>query len=202
MQVWDTTGSRIEGRFLTIILSYFRGTHVFLVFFDVTNRESFDVGVPFHLDLIDKQVRMDEVVIFLVATKCEVPAEERKVSTEEAVAFAKEKRFYYQETSAKTGAGVNQVFQTIAKHASTYGFPNGGVQVRPTPEPPKPTNNDDDDAGDLSVDDDKNKKKEKKEKGSYFPSLKNLFGKKKETNNINTSKLPEYRGGSQCEASK
>ena len=43
--------------------------------------------------------------------------EEREISTEEAIQFAKDNGIHnYVETSAKTGQNVNEVFENITKH--------------------------------------------------------------------------------------
>lgn len=179
-QCWDTTGSRMDDRFQRIITTYFRGTHAFFLFFDVTNRDSFEMGVPFHIDLIDKYICLDEAIYFLIATKCDAPPHERKVTTEEAVALAKEKKFYYQETSAKTGAGVNDLFAQVATHASRYGF-RTGASVRPTPPTPEQV----EEARHRQElrdaerkEEERKQRKKKKNKGSFYPSLKNIFGKR------------------------
>ena len=58
----------------------------------------------------------ESIIIYLVGNFADMQ-DEREVSYEEALNFAREENFgHYVETSAKTGQNVQELFQTLTKH--------------------------------------------------------------------------------------
>lgn len=79
------------------------------------------------------QEQCPEALLVLVANKCDVAPEERAVSPAEGASLAQgEGLSHYHEVSAKTGAGVHEMFSAVAGalvaaardaagHATAYG---------------------------------------------------------------------------------
>lgn len=102
LQMWDTAG---QDRFQSLIPSYIQDSKVAVIVFDVTSRKSFEAVS----NLVDLMIRQDEKKpIILVGNKIEAPG--RIVSSEEAQEFAQNRGLSYHEVSAKTGAGVRELF--------------------------------------------------------------------------------------------
>ena len=115
VQVWDTAGAE---RFHSVATSYFRHSRRFLMVYDVTARESFD-AVRRWLAEVEDKADPDSVVV-LVANK--IDDENRVVTRAEGESFSEDHgaiiRGYY-EVSAKTGEGVDAVFDTLLQLALT-----------------------------------------------------------------------------------
>ena len=79
--------------------------------FDVTDRDSF-VSIESWLAEIEKHAA-SSVNKVLIGNKCDLTYE-RKVTKEEAAAFAKRQGMKYLETSAKTCANVHDAFKMMA----------------------------------------------------------------------------------------
>jgi len=88
--------------------------HGFILMYDVTSKASFD-----ELSFIKNQIREikepEEVPIVLVANKCDLEPKYRQVSTAQGRELASLWQCEYQETSAKTGLNVDEVFEQLIK---------------------------------------------------------------------------------------
>ena len=84
LQLWDTAG---QERFRSLIPSYIRDSHVAVVVFDITNRESFESTSKWIADV--RAQRGNDVVIVLVGNKTDLAAQ-RAVTTAELEARAAE----------------------------------------------------------------------------------------------------------------
>ena len=84
LQLWDTAG---QERFRSLIPSYIRDSHVAVVVFDITNRESFESTAKWIADV--RAQRGSDVVIVLVGNKTDL-AGQRAVTTAELEARAAE----------------------------------------------------------------------------------------------------------------
>ena len=106
-KIYDTAG---QERYKSISINYIKLGDGFLLVFSVDNKETFDKLEEWIQNIYDS-VSIDEKVIFLVGNKIDSP--NRVVKREEAEAFAKNKNFRYFETSAKTGEGVEELFDEL-----------------------------------------------------------------------------------------
>jgi Ras-related protein Rab-18 len=117
LTVWDTAG---QERFRTLTSSYYRGAHGVVLVYDVTKQDTFE-----NLEQWLNEVNMygpssgsgsggnnDSVVKLLVGNKCDL---DRKVSKEEADAWARKNGMLFLEASAKTRLGIRQVFMEVVK---------------------------------------------------------------------------------------
>ncbi|KAJ5066654.1 ras-related protein rab-5c [Anaeramoeba ignava] len=108
VQIWDTAGQEI---YRSLTPMYIRNAAAAIIVYDITNEESFGKLESW----IDEMVTLaaTDVVIAIVGNKSDLE-KTRDVDTQEGEEFAAQNNFIFQETSARTGFGVNQVFTQIA----------------------------------------------------------------------------------------
>ena len=107
--IWDTAG---EDRMKTMTYSYYRGCHVILVVFDVTEKKSFE-SVSKWVECIDKFAKSN-VLRFLVGNKTDLD-DKRVVTTEEGKKLAESYGLKYYEISALKITGLLEMFEDVAK---------------------------------------------------------------------------------------
>ncbi|SPO02774.1 probable VPS21 - Rab5-like GTPase involved in vacuolar protein sorting [Cephalotrichum gorgonifer] len=123
-EIWDTAG---QERFASLAPMYYRNAQAALVVYDLTKPTSLVKAKHWVAEL--QRQASPGIVIALVGNKLDLatsdesaPAPDgdeessgaRKVSTEEAKAYADEEGLLFFETSAKTGEKVEEVFTAIA----------------------------------------------------------------------------------------
>ena len=106
-KIFDTDG---QERYNWISSSILKAANGFLLVFSVDNKKSFE-KISKLFDNIDNNVNINEKVLILVGNKIDI--HEREVTNEEGMNFAKERNMKYFETSARTGFGVENVFNQI-----------------------------------------------------------------------------------------
>ena len=89
--------------------SYYRGAHAVLLVYSVNDRKSF-TGADYWLKEFNIYGDKNTLVI-LVANKIDL--EPRHISSSAPAAWANQKDLAYAEVSAKTGTGVNELFQWL-----------------------------------------------------------------------------------------
>ena len=107
--IWDTAG---EERMKTMTYSYYRGCHVILVVYDVTERNSFK-NVTTWIECIDKFAKTN-VLRILVGNKTDLE-DKRIISREEGKQLAEENGLKYYEISALKTTGLQEMFEDVAK---------------------------------------------------------------------------------------
>ena len=107
MQLWDTAG---QERFKTIAVSYYRRAHGVVIVYDVSNMQSFE-HVPLWLDSV-KQNTDRPVPLILIGNKCDLAP---KVQENEGKQMAEENNVPFFLTSAKTGDGIDEAFEHLAR---------------------------------------------------------------------------------------
>ena len=101
-----------DEKFKEIIKMYFKGTHVFLFVYDITNKQSFeDVGK--HIESLSSYDSKDYIKV-LVGNKKDLE-NERQVEYEEGKAFGKDNGMRFFEISAKSGESVDKLFYAVAE---------------------------------------------------------------------------------------
>lgn len=109
-EIWDTAG---QERYHSLAPMYYRGAAAAIVVYDITSRPSF-VRAKLWVKELQRQGNSN-IVIALAGNKLDL-AEQRKVDSEEAKAFADESGpIMFFETSAKTNHCVTEVFKEIAR---------------------------------------------------------------------------------------
>ncbi|SCV02649.1 LAME_0H03752g1_1 [Lachancea meyersii CBS 8951] len=114
-EIWDTAG---QERYKSLAPMYYRNANAALVVYDVTQPDSL-VKAQSWVEELKHKVGDQDLVICLVGNKldlCETDASARQVDVEDAQAYSKEQKLLFHEVSAKTGAGVGQIFQEIGEH--------------------------------------------------------------------------------------
>lgn len=72
MQIWDTGGDR---RFRNVSRAYLRGSHVILIFFDLSNRDSWEESLDICKLLareIDCKERSNRQLVYMVGSKADI----------------------------------------------------------------------------------------------------------------------------------
>lgn len=110
LQIWDTAG---QERYSSISPTYFRGSHGCLVIFDLTEQATLETAVSY-LQKSTSDYGIPEGCSLLVGNKSDLE-EKRSVNREEALGKAKEYNAGYIETSAKTAAYVDEIFDSLAE---------------------------------------------------------------------------------------
>lgn len=109
LQIWDTAG---QERFKSVTKTYYRGSCVALLIYDISNRNSFS-----HVSswLADARAHTNSnIILLLVGNKSDL-VDEREVSYEEGETYAKENNlFAFLETSALNGENVDEIFRMTA----------------------------------------------------------------------------------------
>jgi len=107
-QIWDTSG---EERYRAITSAYYRGSVGAILVYDVTKPKSFESMENWASQL--RQYADENIVVCVVGNKIDLPT--REVSTVEGERFARGNGFFYMETSALDGTGVESAFRQVMK---------------------------------------------------------------------------------------
>ena len=108
LQIWDVAG---QSRFQILRPMYYRGSSGGILVFDVTRRRTFIVLEEW-LDELYKAINKT-IPIILVANKTDLP--DRVVEPSEGREFADKHNMPYLESSAKTGEGIVDIFQSLGE---------------------------------------------------------------------------------------
>ena len=109
IQIWDTAG---QENFRSITRAYYKNSVCAMVVYDITNKESFEHVLNWIQDIKDQSPKT--VLIVLVGNKIDLE-ENRAVSYDEGSEFAIKNGLIFEETSAKTGQGIEEIFLKSAK---------------------------------------------------------------------------------------
>uniref|UniRef100_A0A3Q4HZQ6 RAB17, member RAS onco family n=1 Tax=Neolamprologus brichardi TaxID=32507 RepID=A0A3Q4HZQ6_NEOBR len=122
-EIWDTAG---EEKYHSVTPLYYRGAHVALLVYDITQRETF-VRAQVWLKELEKQYIPGSTVIWLVGNKGDL-AHDRQVPLEEGQSLASSRGLYFTETSALSGEQVTELLQSIAHRVfECIGAQQGGL---------------------------------------------------------------------------
>ena len=112
VQLWDTAG---QDRYRTIAKNYYKGSHGILLLYDITKLSSFENIREWIKDI--REEVYEKAIIFLIGNKID-KTEERKISTEQGEALAKEFNLPFFEASAKSGENVDEIFKALYQKIS------------------------------------------------------------------------------------
>ncbi len=112
MQIWDTAG---QERFHSMLPMYYRGAFGAVLVYDVTDPASMDKLAEWVTELRNKA--SPDCVLAIAANKSDLVQDPSLacVPQEEAERFAATHGAVLFQTSAKTGKGVNSIFQDLAQ---------------------------------------------------------------------------------------
>ncbi len=117
LNIWDTAG---QERFRSLSPLFLKGSHIVIMVYDITNKESFDELDTFWKEKIKDNTK--NIILGLVANKSDL-YESEVVSIEEGKNFAKNNDAFFFETSAKNYDSVRQLFiELVTKYIDKYGF--------------------------------------------------------------------------------
>ena len=107
-EIWDTAG---QERYHSLAPMYYRGAAAAVVVYDLTSQDSFARAQAWLREL--QQQDNPNLVMALAGNKADL-ADQRQVPEAEARAYAEQNGLLFFETSAKTAANVEAVFNEIA----------------------------------------------------------------------------------------
>ena len=107
IKIFDTAG---QERYRSISTNTIQISDGFIIVYAVNDRKSFEL-IDFWINVIGEKCNIKNKILVLVGNKIDV--ENREVTNEEGVNYAKSKNMKYYETSAKTGFGIKILFQEM-----------------------------------------------------------------------------------------
>ena len=110
LHIWDTSG---QDRFRSMTNLYYRDAQVAILTYDVGKEETLDSLTSRIKELNDK-VDLVNMLLCLAGNKNDIDPSKKRVPTQKGKEFAEQNNMIFYETSAKTGAGVKELFQAIA----------------------------------------------------------------------------------------
>ena len=107
-EIWDTAG---QEKYRSINKIFYQDTSIAILVFDITRKDTFEALKNYwYLELRDNSPK--DIVIAIAANKCDL-YEYEEVSHDEVEEFGKSINALYEQTSAKTGEGIKDLFNSI-----------------------------------------------------------------------------------------
>lgn len=129
-EIWDTAG---QERYRSLAPMYYRGAQAAVVVFSLVDAESFN-GAKAWVSELQKHGGSD-MIIALAGNKNDL-GHVRKVDRDTALEYARANGCFYLETSAKTAAGVQDLFTEVAKRVPKTSAPPRNAEFLDSSEPP------------------------------------------------------------------
>jgi len=107
--IWDTAG---QEKFRALARIYYRSATGAIIVYDITDRSSFERVVTWVKEL--KKMAEPGIAIVIAGNKSDLAAE-RRITEEEATRYADSEGAKHFSTSAKTGQGVKELFDELAR---------------------------------------------------------------------------------------
>lgn len=107
--IWDTAG---QEKYHSLASMYYRNTQVAIIVYDITQKQTFLTVKKWIKEL--QQKGPPDVLIAIVGNKQDLE-DRRKVSYNQAKAYAAEINAFFIETSAKKNININELFINIGK---------------------------------------------------------------------------------------
>ncbi len=108
LHIWDTGGA---DRFRSMTHIYYKDANAAILAFDVTHPKSLD-AVKYWVDELSAHADPKKMVLALAANKCDMMTED-KLPAMQGKKYAEDNGMLFRETSAKTGAGVQELFRQL-----------------------------------------------------------------------------------------
>lgn len=110
LDIWDTGGTE---KYRSLAPMYYRGARAAVIVYDVTSEQSFKEAGEWLAEFREKG--QPSAIVVAAANKIDL-ADSRAVSREEGEDFAFQNQMEFtKETSALTGAGVNELFEDLTR---------------------------------------------------------------------------------------
>jgi small GTP-binding protein len=126
-EIWDTAG---QERYKSLAPMYYRGAAAAVIVYDITSKDSFS-GAKSWVRELERRAGTG-IVIALAGNKSDMESN-RRIEFEEVSAYAKENGLLHFETSAKTGANVQELFTNIATNIPKTDTPRESVSFPISP---------------------------------------------------------------------
>jgi Ras-related protein Rab-6A len=130
LRVWDTAGQEL---YRSIVPIYIRDSAAALLVYDVTEPKSLESLDHWYSVLMEEQ--SGEILIYVIANKIDL-VDDVRVDEKQGRAVAQKLNGSFHQVSAKTGVHVQELFETVAREAST------GERFQSRPAPPRADGND------------------------------------------------------------
>ncbi len=104
LNLWDTGDCN---KYNSLLPMYYRGTNIALIVYDVTSISSYN---QCQKTINELKRNVDDALIILVANKIDL---EREVIYQDGLLLAQSNNILYHECSAKTGQGIEELFNII-----------------------------------------------------------------------------------------
>jgi len=112
LHIWDTGG---QEKFRSMANLYYKDAVAAILVYDVSNPETLE-SLDYWINELNNNVDTDNFIISVAGNKCDLPNDMKKISNSEGKNFCKEKNVpVFNETSAKTGVGVKELFTSLAQ---------------------------------------------------------------------------------------
>ena len=109
LNIWDTAG---QEKFHSLGKHFYKDSYVVILVYDITNQETLDsLKTMWYPDL--KKYGEKYQVLAVVGNKCDSYETDNLADEEQAKAFAKEINGTFMLTSAKSGDGIDKLFDTL-----------------------------------------------------------------------------------------
>ena len=109
--LYDTSG---QEKFKSLIPMYTRDADIILLVYDVTSKDSFIHLSNWLKIFTDSEIDIKDKIFAVVGNKTDLN-DRREVNSNEGENYAKEHDFIFLEVSAKTGDGIEKLFDVILK---------------------------------------------------------------------------------------
>ena len=107
-EIWDTAG---EEKYRAINKIFYQDACVTLLVYDITQKDTYEALKDYWYNEV-KEYSPNNVIIVVIGNKSDL-YEHEQVDENEVKEFCKSINVLYKQTSAQTGEGVNELFETI-----------------------------------------------------------------------------------------
>ncbi len=112
LHIWDTGG---QEKFRSMASLYYKDAVAAILVYDVSNPETLD-SLDYWINELNNNADNKNLIFSIAGNKCDLPNDVKKISYNEGKNFCKEKNVpIFNETSAKTGSGVKELFTSLAQ---------------------------------------------------------------------------------------
>ena len=112
LHIWDTGG---QEKFRSMASLYYKDAVAAILVYDVSNPETLD-SLDYWINELNNNADNKNIIFSVAGNKCDLPNDMKKISSSEGKNFCKEKNVpIFNETSAKTGVGVKELFTSLAQ---------------------------------------------------------------------------------------
>ena len=109
LNIWDTAG---QEKYHSLGKHFYKDSYIVILVYDITNQDSLDnLKYTWYPDL--QKYGEKYTILAVVGNKCDLYEKDHLADEAKAKAFAKEIKATFMLTSAKTGDGIEKLFETL-----------------------------------------------------------------------------------------